>query len=63
VIVVNKEIWLAGGCFWGVEEYFSRVNGAVETSVGHANGSTENPSSGLFEEKPRLSPKLQLLPS
>jgi peptide methionine sulfoxide reductase msrA/msrB len=44
VIAVNKEIWLAGGCFWGVEEYFSRVDGVVETSVGYANGSTENPS-------------------
>lgn len=23
----KKEIYLAGGCFWGVEEYFSRVDG------------------------------------
>ncbi|MGI6585136.1 MAG: peptide-methionine (S)-S-oxide reductase MsrA [Lutisporaceae bacterium] len=41
---MNKEIWLAGGCFWGVEEYFSRIKGVVETSVGYANGETENPS-------------------
>lgn len=41
---MNREIWLAGGCFWGVEEYFSRIEGVVETSVGYANGSTENPS-------------------
>lgn len=40
---MNKEIWLAGGCFWGVEEYFSRLEGVVETSVGYANGRTENP--------------------
>ncbi len=29
---MNKEIWLAGGCFWGVEEYFSRIDGVVDTS-------------------------------
>ena len=39
-----KEIYLAGGCFWGVEEYFSRLDGVVETSVGYANGHKENPS-------------------
>lgn len=33
-----KEIWLAGGCFWGVEEYFSRINGVIKTDVGYANG-------------------------
>jgi len=40
---VKREIWFAGGCFWGVEEYFSRMDGVVETSVGYANGKTENP--------------------
>lgn len=39
-----KEIYLAGECFWGVEEYFSRIEGVVETSVGYANGDSENPS-------------------
>lgn len=39
-----KEIYLAGGCFWGVEEYMSRINGVVETRVGYANGIKENPS-------------------
>ncbi len=39
-----KEIILAGGCFWGVEEYMSRINGVVETRVGYANGITHNPS-------------------
>lgn len=43
VWALNREIWLAGGCFWGVEEYFSRLDGVVETSVGYANGRTENP--------------------
>ncbi|MEI6602282.1 MAG: peptide-methionine (S)-S-oxide reductase MsrA [Clostridia bacterium] len=35
-----KDIYLAGGCFWGVQEYFSRIDGVVETSVGYANGSS-----------------------
>ncbi|CAK7009518.1 peptide-methionine (S)-S-oxide reductase MsrA [Tissierella carlieri] len=39
-----KEIYLAGGCFWGVEEYMSRIDGIVETRVGYANGIKENPT-------------------
>ena len=26
-----KEIILAGGCFWGVEAYFQRLNGVIKT--------------------------------
>ena len=37
-----KEIYLAGGCFWGVEKYLSLIKGVVSTEVGYANGSTEN---------------------
>ncbi|ELC8416609.1 peptide-methionine (S)-S-oxide reductase MsrA [Clostridium perfringens] len=39
-----KKIILAGGCFWGVEEFLSRINGVVSTEVGYANGRTENPT-------------------
>ena len=39
-----KKIVLAGGCFWGVEEFLSRLNGVVGTEVGYANGRTENPT-------------------
>ncbi|NLC04139.1 MAG: peptide-methionine (S)-S-oxide reductase MsrA [Tissierellia bacterium] len=39
-----KEIYLAGGCFWGVDEYMSRIEGVLDTSVGYANGTKENPS-------------------
>jgi len=39
-----KEIWLAGGCFWGVEAYFARIYGVAKTDVGYANGHTAKPS-------------------
>ena len=39
-----KEIYLAGGCFWGVDAYMSQIEGVVETSVGYANGTKEDPT-------------------
>lgn len=39
-----KEIYLAGGCFWGLQAYFDLRKGVVETNVGYANGKTENPT-------------------
>lgn len=39
-----KEIYFAGGCFWGVQAYYSRILGVKESSSGYANGTTENPT-------------------
>jgi len=39
-----KEIYLAGGCFWGLEAYMARVPGVYDAESGYANGNTENPS-------------------
>ena len=39
-----KEIYLAGGCFWGTEHYFKQIEGVVDTEVGFANGHTKNPT-------------------
>jgi len=39
-----KDIYYAGGCFWGVEEYFSRIRGVYDVTCGYANGYTENPT-------------------
>ncbi|MDR1741311.1 MAG: peptide-methionine (S)-S-oxide reductase MsrA [Synergistaceae bacterium] len=39
-----RTIYLAGGCFWGVEAFMARVPGVAKTVVGYANGSTENPT-------------------
>lgn len=38
-----KEIYLAGGCFWGVEAYMMRIYGVFDVVSGYANGNTENP--------------------
>ena len=39
-----KEIYFAGGCFWGTEYLFQQVRGVVSTEVGYANGKTKNPT-------------------
>ncbi len=39
-----KEIYLAGGCFWGLEAVMARVPGVTATEVGYANSKVENPS-------------------
>lgn len=40
----NRIIYLAGGCFWGVEAYIQRIYGVIETEVGYANGITTHPT-------------------
>ena len=39
-----KTIYLAGGCFWGCEQFFLQFDGVLSTLVGYANGNTENPT-------------------
>ena len=39
-----KKIALGGGCFWGVEKFFSKIPGVVETEVGYVNGKRESPT-------------------
>lgn len=40
----DRVIYLAGGCFWGVEEYFQRIDGVHDVLSGYANGTTGEPS-------------------
>ena len=44
-----KEIYLAGGCFWGVEKFFKMAPGVVETTVGYANGQTLDTSYDILK--------------
>ena len=39
-----KTIYLAGGCFWGVQKFFDQFEGVISTEVGYANGPGEAPS-------------------
>lgn len=39
-----KHIYLAGGCFWGLENYLKNIYGVISTDVGYANGDSENPT-------------------
>lgn len=39
-----KDIYLAGGCFWGVQAYLDKIPGVINTQVGYANGKTQKPT-------------------
>lgn len=36
-----REIYLAGGCFWGVEAYMEKIHGVKNATSGYANGKTD----------------------
>ena len=40
----TKEIYLAGGCFWGTEHFLKLIDGVEATQVGYANGNIANPT-------------------
>lgn len=42
--VETKTAVFGGGCFWGVELRFSKVEGVVETEVGYMGGSKDHPT-------------------
>lgn len=39
-----KEIYLAGGCFWGTQHFLKQIRGVAATRTGYANGSTVDPT-------------------
>lgn len=40
----NKKVYIAGGCFWGMEDLFRKQKGIVYTEVGYIGGENENPT-------------------
>ncbi|QLB20907.1 peptide-methionine (S)-S-oxide reductase [Vespertiliibacter pulmonis] len=41
---MQKDIYLAGGCFWGTEAFMQRIKGVINAESGYANGNCLNPS-------------------
>ena len=39
-----KEIYFAGGCFWGTQHFFKQIDGVVETQTGFVNGNISGSS-------------------
>jgi peptide-methionine (S)-S-oxide reductase len=39
-----KTVYVAGGCFWGLEELFRHEMGVIDTEVGYTGGTNANPS-------------------
>ena len=37
----NKTVYLAGGCFWGMEQLMKSIPGVTDTQCGYANGTGE----------------------
>ncbi|MCR4314557.1 MAG: peptide-methionine (S)-S-oxide reductase MsrA [Candidatus Uhrbacteria bacterium] len=42
--MIKKQIVLAGGCFWGLENLIRQQPGVLDTEVGYTGGTTENPT-------------------
>ena len=72
----KKELkaYFAGGCFWGIEEKFSKLKGIVNTQVGYMGGNVDGPtyemvSSGktghsetvMIKYNPKIIPYTELL--
>ena len=39
-----RTIYLAGGCFWGMQKFFDQFEGVISTEVGYANGPDRAPT-------------------
>lgn len=41
---IYKKVYIAGGCFWGMEDLFRTFPGVKDTEVGYIGGENENPT-------------------
>ncbi|WP_353130889.1 peptide-methionine (S)-S-oxide reductase MsrA [Parapedobacter pyrenivorans] len=43
-MATSKKVYIAGGCFWGMEDLFRKRKGVLDTEVGYIGGENENPT-------------------
>ena len=39
-----KKALIGAGCFWGIEKFYSEINGVIDTKVGYSGGNTVDPT-------------------
>ena len=54
---MKKKAYLAGGCFWGIEELFRKLPGVLETEAGYTGGENKNPT---YENHPGHAEALEI---
>jgi peptide-methionine (S)-S-oxide reductase len=54
---MSKKAYLAGGCFWGLEELFRTLPGVITTEAGYTGGRNENPT---YENHPGHAEALEI---
>jgi len=52
-----RKAYLAGGCFWGLEELFRNQKGVLSISAGYTGGQNENPT---YENHPGHAEALEI---
>lgn len=55
---MNKIAYLAGGCFWGMEDLFKKRDGVIEINVGYTGGDNDNPT---YENHPGHAEALEII--
>jgi peptide-methionine (S)-S-oxide reductase len=54
---MTKKAYLAGGCFWGLEELVRKQEGVINTEVGYTGGENDNPT---YENHPGHAEALEI---
>lgn len=52
-----KKAYLAGGCFWGLEELMRKLPGVIQITAGYSGGSNDNPT---YENHPGHAEALEI---